>query len=115
MLHYNEAGDELPESEARECTESNPCVMANCHWRFVSHYKKELQRIVSEKKFPRLYFFPENKTLTGGQRFLFFDDVPLSPTIIRHSSALTMINMITALKICLVYLISHPPRDTGDC
>ncbi|XP_056008379.1 uncharacterized protein LOC125665694 [Ostrea edulis] len=41
VLHYNEAGDELPESEARECTESNPCVMANCHWRPESVVKRE--------------------------------------------------------------------------
>lgn len=33
QLHYQEAEEALPDSEKRECTVSEPCVMANCHWR----------------------------------------------------------------------------------
>ncbi|XP_078320451.1 uncharacterized protein LOC144621367 [Crassostrea virginica] len=32
QLHYKEAEVALPDSEARKCTQSEPCVMANCHW-----------------------------------------------------------------------------------
>lgn len=32
QLHYQEAEVALPDSEKRECTVSEPCVMANCHW-----------------------------------------------------------------------------------
>lgn len=32
QLHYQEAEVDLPDSQKRECTKSEPCVMANCHW-----------------------------------------------------------------------------------
>lgn len=32
QLHYQEAKGDFPESKNRECSSSDPCVMANCHW-----------------------------------------------------------------------------------
>ncbi|XP_022309214.2 uncharacterized protein LOC111114966 [Crassostrea virginica] len=32
QLHYKEAELDLPDSVARKCTKSEPCVMANCQW-----------------------------------------------------------------------------------
>lgn len=32
QLHYQEARSDFPESKNRECSSSDPCVMANCHW-----------------------------------------------------------------------------------
>ncbi|XP_062567441.1 uncharacterized protein LOC134229689 [Saccostrea cucullata] len=31
-LHYEEAKNELPESEERKCSVKEPCIMANCPW-----------------------------------------------------------------------------------
>lgn len=32
QLHYMEAKIAIPESKRRECSSSDPCLMANCHW-----------------------------------------------------------------------------------
>ena len=32
QLHYKGAEVDLPDSEARKCTKTEPCVMANCQW-----------------------------------------------------------------------------------
>ncbi|XP_061193854.1 uncharacterized protein LOC133202090 isoform X2 [Saccostrea echinata] len=41
QLHYQGADDKLPESEERECSKLEPCVMANCHWSPVAMAKRE--------------------------------------------------------------------------
>ncbi|XP_061193997.1 uncharacterized protein LOC133202238 [Saccostrea echinata] len=41
QLHYNEAEDDLPDTEERECSEREPCVMTNCHWSLITMAKRE--------------------------------------------------------------------------